>query len=255
MNNGATLVSHSDTARISYEDLARIPAPEATRYWRPVPHVELIDTAREEVQRLGYEITKEQYALGSHGLKMFGTFDMSDTKLGKGIGAALGLRHSNDKHIALNLVGGARVFVCDNMAFSGDAVVLKHKHTWNFSLRDLIRRGLEIWQNKQERMAVDIDRLRCVNIDDEKAQSFMAKSLYDGIVTFQTFKIAYDLYFNRAVRQPDEYSDCSERTVWGLHNAFTRALKESTPNVAFNTTIELGKAFGLGTKATAAIAA
>lgn len=59
----------------------------------------------------------------------------------------------------------------------------------------------------------------------KEAQALLAKSLYDGIITFQTFKVAYDLYFERAVTLPDQYPDCAPRTVWSLHNVPTRAFK------------------------------
>lgn len=241
------------TQVVNYNDLALIPTPPSTRHWRPVSHVQLVDTLKGALQNFGFDVVKENYAVAKQGAKLFGTFDLSQNLL-DGIGSALGFRHANDKSISLQTVGGARIFVCDNMAFSGEMTVLKHKHTWGFNLADLIRRGLELWQNKQVRMVGDIQRLSNIAITDEQAQAVLAKTVYDGTVTFQTFKLAYDLFFERATRAPEQYQDCAPRTVWGLHNAFTRALKESTPNVAFNTTIELSKVFGLGTEPTYALA-
>ena len=80
-------------------------------------------------------------------------------------------------------------------------------------------------------------------ITDREAQALLAKVLYDGAITFQTFKVAYDLYFERSVRQPELYPDCAARTQWGLHNALTRAFKLSTPNVQFNSTVAIGQEF------------
>lgn len=137
------------------------------------------------------------------------------------------------------------MFVCDNMMLSGDVTLLKQKHTWGYSLRNLVERGLSLWQNKRERFIGNVERLVNTPITDDQARALLAKGLYDGVTTFQTFKIAYDLYFTKAVIQPELFADCAPRTAWGLHNAFTRALKESTPNAAFNTNIALGNTFGI----------
>jgi hypothetical protein len=134
--------------------------------------------------------------------------------------------------------------VCDNMALSGDITVLKQKHTWSYSLRDMIRRGMDAWRDKQSNFTSSIERMQSTVLSTEEAQALLAKSLYDGLVTFQTFKLVYDLYFERAVRSPEQYPDVAPRTAWGLHNAVTRALKESTPNVAFNSTVAFSKVFG-----------
>ncbi len=241
----STLVAHRDTARVTYDNLKAIETPASTRYWKPVSHVELIDTMKEQLFARGFEVAKQDFAIGSEGRKLFGTLDLT-SDLMPGIGNALGFRHSNDKSMAIKIVAGGRVFVCDNMALSGDVTIMKQKHTWSYNLKDLIRRGLDIWQGKQAGMVRDINRLQETALSDEGAQALLARSLFEGVTTFQTFKQAYDLFFERAVRAPEQYPDCAPRTAWGLHNAYTRALKESTPNAQFNTTIELSKVFGLG---------
>jgi len=248
MNTDSQLVAHRDTSKVTYEELKAIETPQSTRYWKPVSHVELIDTMVNDLKARGFGVAKQEFAVGGHGLKLFGTLDL-DKVLVPDVGMAVGFMHSNDKSIAIKIVGGGRVFVCDNMALSGDIMILKQKHTWGFSLKDLIRRGLDRWQGKQERLVGDIGRMQETKLSDIDAQALLAKSLYDGVTTFQTFKLAYDLFFERSVRAPEQYPDVAPRSAWGLHNAFTRALKESNANVAFNTTIELAKVFHFGTEA------
>jgi len=242
-NNKARFISHKDTAIVTIEQLREIATPGSTRYWRPVSHVELVESIKLDLSYQGLEVTREQFAVGSNGNKLFGAFDLAE-QLVPGVSSAIGFRHSNDKKIAIQIVAGARVFVCDNMALSGDITVLKQKHTWGYSLRDLIRRGMDSWRNKQSNFANSIERMQNTSLSTHEAQALLAKSLYDGILTFQTFKIAYDIFFERAQRNPEQYPDCAQMTAWGLHNAVTRALKESTPNVAFNSTVGFSKVFG-----------
>ena len=239
----AQLVSHIDTTLVTLAQLQVLPTPESTRYWRPIRHASLVETLKSELADMGFVVSREQFALGGNGAKLFGALDLAN-ELVPGVAAALGFRHSNDKRIAIQVVAGGRVFVCDNMALSGDVTVLRQKHTWSYSLRDIIRRGLNAWQNKQSTFVNSIERMQNTPLSTLEAQALLAKCLYDGVTTFQTFKIAYDLYFDRAVDAPHEYPDCAPRTAWGLHNAYTRALKLATPNAAFSTTVALGKVFG-----------
>ncbi len=245
MENRSTLIAHRDSEKVSREQLAVIVPPSSTRYWKPVAHIELVNTLGDELESRQLVIAREDFAVSTNGSKLFGTFDLADQCLVNGVGVALGFRHSNDKRIAIQIVGGGRVFVCDNMALSGDVTLLRQKHTWGYSLKSMIQRGLDIWQNKRLSMVNSIERMQNTPLADETARALLAKSLYEGVTTFQTFKLAYDLYFTRAVNQPDAFADCAPRSAWGLHNAYTRALKESTPNSAFSTNIELGKLFKL----------
>jgi hypothetical protein len=51
-------------------------------------------------------------------MKMFGVLDL-ETQM-EGCRFSIGIRNSHDKSIRLGLTAGLRVFVCSNMAFSGD---------------------------------------------------------------------------------------------------------------------------------------
>jgi len=243
--SNSTLSAHRDSHKVSYEQLAAIVPPESTRYWRPVSHVELVDTLKNELVARNAVITREEFAVNPSGTKLFGTLDIDFDVIPGSVGAALGFRHSNDKHMALHTVAGGRVFVCDNMMLSGDITILKQKHNWRYNLRNLIQQGLDAWQRKRVNLANSIERMMDTPITDTTAQALLGKALYDGITTLQTFKLAYELYFTRAVAQPEAYPDCAPRSAWGLHNAYTRALKESQPNVAFQTNIDLGQLFRL----------
>ena len=53
---------------------------------------------------------------------------------------ALGLRGANDRSMAIQVIAAARVFVCDNMCFSGSdgSVVLRKKHTSRLDLAAVV---------------------------------------------------------------------------------------------------------------------
>ncbi len=137
----STLSAHSGSHIVTYEQLAAIQAPPSTRSWRPVAHLELVDTMKSELETRSMVIEREQYAVNPLGTKLFGTFDLEGS-LTPGVGNSLGFRQSNDKSLAIWIVGGGRVFCCDNLMLSGDITMLKQKHTWGYSLRSLIQRSI-----------------------------------------------------------------------------------------------------------------
>ena len=61
------------------------------------------------------------------------------------------------------------------------------------------------------------------------------------IVPIRLFDDVSRSYFHPSHDQPD----CQPRTEWGLHNAFTRAMRDLTPLRQFGATQGLGRAFGL----------
>ncbi len=245
MANNSTLSAHRDSHKVTYDQLKAIALPPSTQYWRPVSHIELIDSLRAGLVNANAVITREEFAVSANGEKLFGTIDIESDIVPGNVGAALGFRHANNRHMALHTVAGGRVFVCDNMMLSGDITILKQKHNWKYTLGNLIQQGLDAWQRKRVTMAIDIDRMQNTAISDITAQAMLSKALYEGVTTLQTFKLAYELYFVRAVRQPEAYPDCAPRSAWGLHNAYTRALKEAQPNAAFQQNINLGQLFKL----------
>ena len=77
------------------------------------------------VPRFGLTVEDERYALARDGNQMFGVLTCNASSR-KGWGLAIDLR-STDRSLAISLVSGSRVFVCDNLAFHGSRVNRKHR--------------------------------------------------------------------------------------------------------------------------------
>ena len=112
----STLLSYG--GKLTREQLALVPTPPATATHRPVPHAEVIEAL---VETLGFRhigVVKDEYAVSKDGMKMFGVLDL-DTGM-HGCRFSIGVRNAHDKTMRLAMTVGYRVFVCENMAFSGD---------------------------------------------------------------------------------------------------------------------------------------
>ena len=115
---------------------------------------------------------------------------------------------------------GSRVFVCDNLAFSGE-IVLARRHT-RWILRDLPRLVMDgvgqlagRWHSQEERYA----RYREAAHFDPKAHDLVVRALDAGAVTATQVPEVL-----RQWRRP-EYEAFRERTAWSLFNACTHACR------------------------------
>ena len=117
MSETSTLIGYQGRT-ISREELALVPTPLATETHRPVPHHEVINAL---VETLGFRhigVVHDEYAVSPDGMKMFGALDLA-TEM-HGCRFSIGVRNSHDKSMRLAMTVGYKVFVCSNMAFSGD---------------------------------------------------------------------------------------------------------------------------------------
>jgi ATPase family associated with various cellular activities (AAA) len=83
-----------------------------------IDELDKVDQAFETLSFRHIGVVQEEYAVSPDGAKMFGVLDL-ETQM-EGCRFSIGIRNSHDKSIRLGLTAGLRVFVCSNMAFSGD---------------------------------------------------------------------------------------------------------------------------------------
>lgn len=98
------LVSHVDTDVVSRAELRALPAPEVTRTFKPIPHVELVDML-EFVLRENQIRIEERFALRREGSVLFGVLQLAHRETPDGP-AALGLRTANNKTISIQIGAG-----------------------------------------------------------------------------------------------------------------------------------------------------
>ena len=111
-----TLCSYG--TKLTREELARVATPAATATHKPIPHIAVIEKL---IEALGFRqigVVREEYAVSSDGMRMFGVMDLSSGF--DGCRFAIGLRNSHDKSFRLSCTVGLRVFVCENLAFHGE---------------------------------------------------------------------------------------------------------------------------------------
>jgi len=102
----ATLIADSGTSKVSREELKMIPAPEGTRTFKPIPHAEAIDALVEALSFRHIGVVRDEYAVSTDGMKMFGVLDLETAF--NGCRFAIGVRNANDRSMRFSLTTGLR---------------------------------------------------------------------------------------------------------------------------------------------------
>lgn len=216
------LILHVDARRVSLEDLKEVPMPEAMgpRHApiRPVTWVKALQRAA-----TAYDFQVQRLELGANQKKtrLFGVMDLQlPEEYHADRGLTLGFRYSTDQSISNGLVGGNRVFVCDNLALSGDMVLLNKKSTTNLSLVSAFEEGLENFNISRRLFEETIQRSQ---------EKLLSKTLSEALL--------WQLFSNQVLpkklmgpveetwRSKPEGSGVLGESLWDLHNAGTFALK------------------------------
>lgn len=242
----STLMTHSpkfEAKLTSLEALRQLPEPKALGPWhKPVPHYILVDHMLEEVDRRGWAVERRELALSQAGEALFGVLDLKPTaalQTGAGRGVSLGFRTSTNQALAIKAVAGTRVFVCDNLALSGDMIAFQRKSTTGLDLKQAVAGGFDKFITQQQAFELSISRMAGKVIDDTTAKVLIYTLLEGGVIPVRLFDDVHRNYFHPT----EEQKDCQPRTLWGLHNAVTRAIRDLTPVRGFNATSQLGRLF------------
>ena len=236
-----TLLTHSGAVRVNREGLHTIETPAATNTWKPIGHGDLVDAIENELNRRSLTIREQAYAVQRDGALLFGVIDLAWRETGE-FAAAIGLRTANDKTFSLQIAVGFRVLVCDNLVFAGDLIALRRRHTAGLVLGREVARAMDRYQEGVLSLEGGISRLKDTAISESDAKGTIFDVFYKGILPVRFFGAVSDAYF----RPPADAPDLKPRTLWGLHNAFTRQIRQMAPGPAFEATTGLGQVFELG---------
>jgi DNA polymerase III delta prime subunit len=199
-----------------------------------IDELDKVDQAFETLSFRHIGVVQEEYAVSPDGAKMFGVLDL-ETQM-EGCRFSIGIRNSHDKSIRLGLTAGLRVFVCSNMAFSGDFTPVLAKHTKSFNLIDTLSVGVDRIQRNFEPLQRQVELWRKTQITDDTAKLIFYSAFIDGKLEAPRTLLpeVHRLYFE------PQYPEFAARTMWSLSNAFTSAFKKLDPVPQFKATAKLG---------------
>jgi hypothetical protein len=121
-------------------------------------HFRVVDLIAHSLAYFGHQVTEQHFGVTPDGMRFFGVLCLKSEYTG--YTDIVGLRNSHDRKFPVGVSFGSRVFVCDNLAFSGDHVV-KRKHTLGLKrdLPGLIGEIIEPLAQQREAQKVQYDLL------------------------------------------------------------------------------------------------
>jgi len=220
--NRLNLMLHCGGNAVGLEEVSAVKTPDPTETWCPIPHRDYIDRVVSGLGQTGLHVVNEAHALWKGGDRYFGALQLENGASHDDYALVVGLRNSHDKTFPAGLACGSGVFVCDNLAFSGE-VRLSRKHT-RWIQRDLPRLvatavgKLGQLRVKQERR---IEAYKNFALSDKDAHDLLVQAVDTQALPCTKLPAALQEW-----RKPshDEFSD---RTAWSLFNSVTEVLRAS----------------------------
>jgi len=232
------LMLHCGSNRLTRRELADIPTPAATPSWRPVAHYDAANRVVAEATLRGFHIDDEEWGVNPMGTKMFGIIRCHPENNPE-YTRAIGVRNSNDKSLALGIVAGARIIVCDNLCFGGE-VKLMRKHTSGMNSDWFVGYAFDVLQTSAF-TALDrgIERLKTTHLTIDQARIMIVRSAEAGAIPSSDVLTVLNEFIE------PRHQEFADRNFWSLYNAFTEIAKKYSPARADICYRKLGEQFEL----------
>ena len=202
--------------RVSEAEVIAVPAVPFTKTFHPVHHRDFIQSVRDGVKAVGLEIVKAEYVLAANGNRMFGVYDLSAGS--SELCYSIGIRNSMNKSMSLGITAGTRVFVCENLCFSGDFLALK-RHTSGLDadmLAFLAYRAMKTMVPKLVAFQRWHEGLKNYSLPQSDMRVLLVEIMENNVIPVTKF-FEFNELFGKV------YDD----SLWGYHESVTHILRES----------------------------
>jgi hypothetical protein len=218
------ILMHRGGELVTREQLDLIAMPEPTESYVPVSHYHLADkllTISQDILR-DYILIGENYGIARQGNQLFAVLKFKGEKTDMGLSIAF--RNSYDRSMAIGLAIGASVFVCDNLALTGEIVVMK-KHTKNVwtELEEAAIATIYKSQKNYEQIICDAESFKALPMENLEAFQLMGVLFGNNIISPRQLTVLKSEWLR------PHHEEFQPRNMWSFYNACTESLKSSPP--------------------------
>lgn len=207
--------------RVSEDKMRSVKAPEFTETWSPVSHGTLVDMVKDCLAKKNFVVARQEFSLmGGEDEKMFGVLDFEEPRSvadPNPTSLSLGIRNSIDKTLSAGICGGARVFVCDNLAFSGEVTFFKkHDKEIEQAFPLMVEQAITDLTSKHKDQKLPLfEQWKSQEVSLESATNFIVETASGGGLPQKGILRVRDIF-----RYPP-FDAFRDKTVWSLYNAFS----------------------------------
>jgi hypothetical protein len=221
---------HAGGVRLSADELRKLSTPAPTLTHVPISHSYVYDSLKNELSKRNWEVMDEDLAVSNEGQRFFGCFQVKPKNIARRDDWSMlfGVRNAHDKRYKLSLAAGEQVFICDNLAFHGEATV-ERKHT------SRILNDLPMLVGEAVGKLVNIGPI--VELRNEHYQATQLRGEAGNLL----IEMARDDIFpvREIVRIDDAYRKEQDTTAWGLKNAITAFMKSRPTSLIVGRSIKM----------------
>jgi len=226
----SNLMLHCGGEPATFEDLGSIALPERTETYHPVAHQYVVDRVRKLFQLdLGLEVQEQAFGLARGGAQMFGVIKFRPNGMGTDEwGPSVGIRNSYDKSLSIGVCMGLSVFVCDNLAFSGDALTVLRKHTSRVldDLNTMVMRAARTAAANYHQLGGELKEMKLIGMDLDQGFAELGVLFGREVLNGKCLQEAA-----RYWRKPP-HEEHQERTLYSWYQAANSGLKLAPPSKA-----------------------
>jgi hypothetical protein len=227
------LMLHSGAESATREQVMSAYAGKATATYQPIPHGHLIDLVENMIPNVipGARIESAEYALQNgkykdgdeivevNAAECFALFEIAWENEGdrnKTWSLNIAVRNSNSKKFKIAIAIGSRIFICDNLAFSGQ-FKWEHKHTKNVlnGLKFAAFEQLSQVEKLHEKMDSRFKRLVDCELSMVEAKSLLVDAVSTHAIDASEMVQVLNHYEHPA------HKAFEDRNAYSLYNAFT----------------------------------
>jgi len=218
------MMLHCGGQAITRQELDLIQIPPKTETYTPIPHFELANRIVTVSQDMlsDYVMIGESYGIVRNGNQLFAVLNFQAES--KEMAMSIAFRNSYDKSLSFGLAFGAQVFVCDNLALTGDIVVMK-KHSKGImdTLDDCIIANIFRARQAYQKILFDSDKLKRRPMQDNQAFGLMGLLFGRDLVSPRQLTKLRNEWTNPT------YEEFRNRNAWSFLNGYTECLKTTPP--------------------------
>lgn len=220
----SNLMLHAGSDAATEDEVFETETPESTDTWFPIPHRQLLQTVEGSLEATDLHVAEKEYGLFKEGARMFAVWAVTNGVARGDYQLTVGIRNSHDKSFSAGLAVGSRVFVCDNLAFSGE-IAIARKHTRYIS-EDLPRLVAEAVGQIGDHRQLQDDRIAAY-----KARRLTDMRVHDLLVRSVDAQVMANSYIAKVLQEWREprHEEFEPRTAWSLFNSFTEVFKGTNP--------------------------
>lgn len=208
-------------------ELSKVEIPEMTSSYKPVKHLDIIESIKEQIDKKNILISKEVYKSANSGLQLLGEFRLV-SKLDDEIDMSMLFQNSYNKTLSLKLASGYTVFICSNGCVVGSSGRFKKKHVGEIQSLTPIK---------------IIEQLDQVEIDFQKAIEFKNRAKEIEITKKTCAQLLGRLYFEenlisstqmgiiKGEMELPQFNYGVDNSLWNLYSDITHSQKNIHPSV------------------------